>query len=166
MFSSLIPNLFVFKDFLQRARENVLKYGPIHKVWAFNRLIIASADAELNEQILTSTTHITKHRLYGVLYDWLGNGLLTSDGRKWHSRRRIITPAFHFKILEEFLEVFDQQSKVLVNCLSPMADGRTTFDVYPYVCAETLDIIAETAMGTKVMAQTGGTKEYTKAVEE
>ncbi|XP_061400141.1 cytochrome P450 4d8-like [Musca vetustissima] len=154
------------ENFFDKSYEFGTKYGLVHKMWAMNRLVVASADAEVNEQVLTSLTHISKHRLYGVLHGWLGNGLLTSDGRKWHTRRRIITPTFHFKILEEFLEIFDQQSDVLVKCLSEKADGCTAFDVYPFVCAATLDIIAETAMGTKVMAQTGGTKQYTRAVEE
>lgn len=143
-----------------------IKYGHIIKAWAFNRLVIGSGDPELNEQILTSSLPITKHRLYGILHEWLGTGLLTSDGQKWHSRRKIITPTFHFKILEEFVEVFNQQSAVLVDCLASRADGETAFDVYPYVCSATLDIIAETAMGTKVKAQTDHTMQYTKAVEE
>ncbi|XP_073838193.1 cytochrome P450 4d8-like [Musca autumnalis] len=154
------------ENYFEKATEFAKKYGDLTKIWVFNRLVVVNGDVEINEQILTSTTHISKHRLYGVLNDWLGNGLLTSDGHKWHSRRRIITPTFHFKILEEFVEVFDQQSKVLVECLSTKADGRSAFDVYPFVCASALDIIAETAMGTKVKAQTGDTKEYTGAVEE
>ncbi|XP_073838194.1 cytochrome P450 4d8-like [Musca autumnalis] len=154
------------QNIFEKAMELGLKYGLILKVWVLNRLVVASADPELNEQLLTSTTHITKHHLYGVLHEWLGNGLLTSDGRKWHTRRRIITPAFHFKILEEFVEIFNHHSKTLVECLAAKADGKTAFDVYPFVCAHTLDIIAETAMGTKVNAQTGGTKEYTNAVLE
>ena len=65
-----------------------------------------------------------------------------SDGRKWHSRRRIITPTFHFKILEEFVEVFDQQSDILVQRLAKEAEAQRTFDVFPYVCLAALDVIA------------------------
>ncbi|XP_073841209.1 cytochrome P450 4d8-like [Musca autumnalis] len=154
------------KSIFQKSQELRKKYGKLFKFWIFNRLAIVSADAELNEQILTSGTHITKNRLYEVLHDWLGAGLLTSDGQKWHSRRRIITPAFHFKILEDFLDVFKQQSEILVDCLASKADGKTAIDVYSFVCGASLDIIAETAMGTNVKAQTGGTKQYTKAVKE
>uniref|UniRef100_A0A1I8N027 Uncharacterized protein n=1 Tax=Musca domestica TaxID=7370 RepID=A0A1I8N027_MUSDO len=154
------------KNIFQIPTELKNKYGDLFKLWALNRLIVISGDAEFNEQILTSSVHITKHRLYGVLHDWLGVGLLTSDGQKWQSRRKIITPTFHFKILEEFLQIFKQQSEILVECLAAKADGKTTFDVYPFVCGATLDIIAETAMGTKVKAQTGGTKQYIKAVTE
>ncbi|XP_075163187.1 uncharacterized protein LOC142235815 [Haematobia irritans] len=154
------------QNIFKRAFETSVKYGYMLKLWMLHRLIVVSADPEMNEQILSSTTHISKHHLYGVLHQWLGNGLLISDGHKWHSRRKIITPTFHFKILEQFLDVFHQQSEVFVNCLASKADGVTVFNVYPYVCAATLDIIAETAMGTKVMAQTDINMEYTKAVHE
>uniref|UniRef100_A0A1I8PNP3 Cytochrome P450 n=1 Tax=Stomoxys calcitrans TaxID=35570 RepID=A0A1I8PNP3_STOCA len=142
------------------------KYGGFIKIWLFNRLIIGTADPEINEQILSSSTNLSKHRLYGVLHRWLGTGLLTSDGAKWHARRKIITPTFHFKILEEFVEIFNQQSAVFTERLTTKADGKTPFDIYPYVCSATLDIIAETAMGTKVGAQTDTTMAYTAAVEE
>uniref|UniRef100_A0A1I8MQA4 Cytochrome P450 n=1 Tax=Musca domestica TaxID=7370 RepID=A0A1I8MQA4_MUSDO len=154
------------ENIFDKSFEMGLKYGLVLKAWIFNRLIIASGDAELNEQLLSSTVQIRKHTLYSILHEWLGNGLLTSDGHKWYTRRRVITPAFHFKILEEFVEVFNRNSKTLVNCLATKADGKSAFDVYPFVCAHTLDIIAETAMGTKVNAQTGGTKQYTNAVLE
>ncbi|XP_061400142.1 cytochrome P450 4d8-like [Musca vetustissima] len=80
--------------------------------------------------------------------------------------RKIITPAFYFKILEEFSEVLQQRSEILVDCLASKANGEMAFDIYPLVCSATLDIIVETAMGTKVGAQTGGTKRYTQAVTE
>lgn len=29
-------------------------------------------------------------------------------GKKWHDRRKVITPAFHFEMLEKFAETFDR----------------------------------------------------------
>ncbi|XP_075170531.1 cytochrome P450 4d8-like [Haematobia irritans] len=154
------------KNVLQNARALHHKYGNVLRLWGLNRLLILSCDTEFNEQVLSSNTHITKIDSYGLLHKWIGVGLLTSDGKKWHSRRKIITPAFHFKILEEFLEVFDRQATILLQCLEAKADGRTAFDIYPFLCLFTLDVIVETAMGTKVNAQTNKELEYSSAVRE
>lgn len=69
---------------------------------------------------------------------WLGEGLLLSTGKKWHIRRKIITPTFHFKILEQFVEVFDRQSNIFVDQLMTKADG-VPFDIIPAVTLLTLD---------------------------
>ncbi|KAH8305791.1 hypothetical protein KR059_010906, partial [Drosophila kikkawai] len=151
--------------FLKLGREYISQYGPLQRVWVFNRLLILSGDAELNEQLLSSQEHLVKHPVYRVLGQWLGNGLLLSDGKTWHQRRKIITPTFHFSILEQFVEVFDQQSNICVKRLASKANGET-FDVYRYVCAATLDIIAETAMGTKIHAQANESTPYAEAVKE
>ena len=62
-----------------------------------------------------------------------------ASGSKWHSRRKMLTPAFHFRILEEFLNVFNEQSRVLVEMLNEKA--HDAFDIYPYTTNCTLDII-------------------------
>ncbi|XP_073836353.1 cytochrome P450 4d8-like isoform X2 [Musca autumnalis] len=154
------------KNIFAKMDEFCAKYGPIFGMAVFNRKAIMSMDTEMNEKLLASNVHITKHRNYGILHQWLGVGLLMSDGKKWHSRRKIITPTFHFKILEEFLDVFDRQTAIAVQCLSNKANGQTPFDVYPYMSMLTLDIIAESAMGTKVNAQTDKNIPYTQAVKE
>ncbi|XP_030380365.1 cytochrome P450 4d8 [Scaptodrosophila lebanonensis] len=154
------------KNFFDISRKHVSKYGRIVKVWIFHRLLIFSVDVELSEQLLSSQTHLVKHPVYKTLAQWLGNGLLLSDGRTWHQRRKIITPTFHFKILEQFVEVFDQQSSTCIERLAERADGLTAFNVHPYICLAALDIIAETAMGTKVYAQTAESTPYAKAVNE
>lgn len=78
---------------------------------------VITSDPKLSEQILSSTKFIEKSNFYDFFNKWLGTGLLTSGSRKWHERRKIITPAFHFKILEEFVEIFDKHGKILVEKL-------------------------------------------------
>ncbi|XP_055914755.1 cytochrome P450 4d8-like [Eupeodes corollae] len=141
-------------------------WGKTYRIWIFNRLIIAIGDPKVAEVLLSSQTHIKKHHLYNLFRPWLGVGLLMSDGRKWFSRRKIITPTFHFQILERFVEIFEQQSDVLVKQLEKHCQTGKEFDVHPFIGLAALDIITETAMGTKINAQTDPTNEYTRAVND
>ncbi|XP_017852670.1 cytochrome P450 4d2 isoform X1 [Drosophila busckii] len=147
-------------------RYNCKRYGTIYRVWVLNQLAVFSTDPADIEVILSSPQHITKNNLYNLLQSWLGTGLLMSTGRKWHARRKIITPTFHFKILEQFVDIFDQQSAVMVQQLQPHADGKTPLNIFPTICLAALDIIAETAMGTKINAQMHPDLPYVRAVFE
>ncbi|RXG69178.1 cytochrome P450 4V2, partial [Armadillidium vulgare] len=66
---------------------------------------------------------------------------------KWHQRRKMLTPTFHFKILEDYVEIFNQQSQIFVKNLQSNCDGKP-FDIYPRIILCTLDII----MGKKRMS--------------
>lgn len=142
------------------------KYGKSYKAWIAHWLIFNTSDPKHVEVILSSSKHTSKNVLYLMLREWLGQGLLLSDGKKWKIKRKIITPTFQFKILEQFVEVFDQQSTILVKKLKPKADGKTVIDIYPLVCLMALDIIAETALGTQIQAQKYETSRYVKAVND
>lgn len=52
----------------------------------------------------------------------------------------MITPSFHFKILEEFLEVMNEQVQILVDLFERKV-GNEPFDVQPYLAHYALDII-------------------------
>lgn len=118
------------------------KYGSLYRVWVLRQLAVFSCNPKDLEVILSSPQYITKNTLYDLLHEWLGTGLLMSTGKKWHSRRKIITPTFHFKILEQFVDVFDQQSAIMVEKLIQHADEKTAINIYPFVCLAALDIIA------------------------
>lgn len=167
-----------------------LRYGGIFRIWVGMKLAFYVSDARIAEVVLSnSTKHLTKHDLYDFLVPWLGDGLLLSRGRKWHNRRKMLTPAFHFKILEQFVHIFDKQSRVMVELLlQKNADGKV-FDVQSYVTLMALDVVCgeytqriraqrwffffkweayslEAAMGTQINAQTNTDSTYVRAVHE
>ncbi|CAI9622908.1 unnamed protein product [Staurois parvus] len=121
--------------------------------------------AETVEPILSTSKHMDKSFAYKFLHPWLGLGLLTSTGEKWRSRRKMITPTFHFAILAEFLEVMNEQSKILVDKLNSHV-GKGTFNCFMDITLCALDIICETAMGTKIQAQNNSDSDYIKAIYE
>ncbi|KAA0202930.1 Cytochrome P450 CYP4V32 [Hyalella azteca] len=116
-----------------------------------------------HQELLTSSVLIDKSHAYEIFQSWLGISLLTSTGQTWKSRRRLLTPTFHFKILEDFVEVFNHQALRLVDKLQSRV-GVAAFDVCPLVALCTLDIIMETAMGIDINVQNDEDCDYVNAV--
>lgn len=114
-------------------------YGKCVRIWLGNQLVVLFTDPKDVQVILTEMKLITKSLEYNFLEPWLQKGLLTSTNQKWITRRKILTPAFHFKILDEFVEVFDKQGKILIENLRKH-DGKIV-DIFPLVALCTLDVI-------------------------
>ena len=115
---------------------------------------------------MSSLKYIEKCDEYNIFKPWLADGLLTSIGKKWQQRRKVITPTFHFKILEQFVDVFDRQGNTFVSILQKYSQSGQTFDIFPFTSRWTLDVICETAMGTSQNTQINSDCEYTKAVKD
>ncbi|XP_057365883.1 cytochrome P450 4c3-like [Daphnia carinata] len=136
----------------------------IIRAWIGPLPMFFATTAEAVEAVLSSNKIITKSREYDFLHPWLNTGLLTSTGSKWQTRRKLLTPAFHFKILEDFVHVFNEQSRILVNKLNQAVAKDRDLNIFPFVTLCTLDIICETAMGRNVEAQSKKDSAYVQAV--
>ena len=99
-------------------------------------------------------------RDYQFLHPVIGKGLLTSDAEKWHSRRKMLTPAFHFNILEDFLISMNEHSNTLISILDKHASKNDVVDIFPIMGLAALDIICDAAMGRNVEALTDSTNSY------
>jgi cytochrome P450 family 4 len=115
------------------------EYGPVWRLEIPTSTTIFIQDPKIVEQILSSPKYITKSDEYKFFYNWLGEGLFVVDGKKWHQRRKIITEAFHFKILEQFTEIMEKNGNVLIEKFKRL-EGRPT-DVYPMFSLLTFDVL-------------------------
>lgn len=128
-------------EYLSLIEGWVEKYGDVIKVWIGPEFNILTSDLKDVELILGGTKFNDKAEEYKALEPWLNEGLLVSKGRKWFKRRKIITPAFHFKILEQYVETFENQGKGLVKNLNEMVKAGKPFEFYNLINLYTLDVI-------------------------
>lgn len=61
-------------------------------------------------------------------------------GPKWFKRRKILTPAFHFKVLEQYVESFDRQGDILIENLQK-CDPNDNVEFYKIATLYALDVI-------------------------
>ncbi len=89
-------------------------------------------------------------QVYGLMEPFLGNGLLTSNGDRWRHRRKLLTPSFHFQILQDFLPAMNKQAEKFVHeILPPMIEssGGEAVDVTRALLHFSLDVLCEAATG-------------------
>ncbi|KAJ8686716.1 hypothetical protein QAD02_022510 [Eretmocerus hayati] len=130
-------------------REWADEYYPSFRIWVGTEAAIFIRHPDDVEILLTNSKEINKGLGYKYFYPWLKEGLLTSGAQKWHQRRKILTPAFHFNILKKYMEITNENTRKLVE-LTKATGERTKLSLMPYCSKYTLNIICESAMGVSL----------------
>uniref|UniRef100_A0A182K4T0 Cytochrome P450 n=1 Tax=Anopheles christyi TaxID=43041 RepID=A0A182K4T0_9DIPT len=129
-----------------------------------NEFKLLTCDPRVIEQVLQAKT-VVKSNFYRFLRPWLGMSSVVACGPHWHNRRKVINPAFHYKMLQGFLPTMDAQAAVLVEKLAVHVGGPDT-DVYEPLRYFAMDIICETAMGVRLQCQSNPNLQFVKDSEE
>ncbi|KAI4476562.1 hypothetical protein M0804_013456 [Polistes exclamans] len=159
-----IHNLYN-ENFIQKAWELNNKYFPIYKVWVFSYYAVILLHPDDIKVLMTSAKNIYKEEIYNFLRPWLSYGLLTSTGKKWHKRRKMLTSAFHFKILEQSVTIFNKEAHCLVESLKQKRQGSAIVtNLQTLIARHTLNIICETALDTSLEERKEIESKYRDAV--
>lgn len=110
--------------------------------------ILLAVTPSVVERVLSGTENVNKSFLYTMMKNWIGNGLLTSEKSIWKKRRKALTPAFHFRILDEYVPIMNRRAAMLTEKLGDLS--RDYFDLLPVMRLTTFAILFETAMGVKL----------------
>ncbi|XP_067647179.1 probable cytochrome P450 316a1 [Eurosta solidaginis] len=157
------------QNFLTKSRNYLNKFGTLSHCWLFERLFVLTADYEFVTQLLHSTDHLTTG-YNNLLQPVFGNGMLRRDGEEWQQRRQLITHGLQPQTtLNDFVQVFATQADVLCEQLRVECDGKSSFDIQPYVEIAVYDVLSATVLGVEGRApQSQQVKpvklEYAKAV--
>uniref|UniRef100_A0A1I8NUQ4 Cytochrome P450 n=2 Tax=Stomoxys calcitrans TaxID=35570 RepID=A0A1I8NUQ4_STOCA len=138
-------------DFVQTFkffRHNATRMQRSYVTYMGGKTLLNVLDADLAEMVFTNSKLITKGFSYKFLQPALGEGLLMSTDEKWHGRRKMLTPAFHFNILMKFQEIVKEESIKFVQRMENCKGHEVALD--KHVQKFTLDVICETALGVKL----------------
>ncbi|XP_033154341.1 uncharacterized protein LOC117137146 [Drosophila mauritiana] len=137
------------------SRERAKELGTSYIEYSFGSPIYNIIDADSAENVMNHPNLITKGLVYNFLHPFLRTGLLTSTGKKWHARRKMLTPTFHFNILNQFQEIFKTESQKFLQQFE--GQDEVTITLHDVIPRFTLNSICETAMGVKLdeMAEKG-----------
>lgn len=148
----------VFRNVIEKGKD----FDQVIKLWIGPKLIVFLVDPRDVELLLSSHVYIDKSPEYRFFKPWLGNGLLISTGHKWRQHRKLIAPTFHLNVLKSFIDLFNENSRLVVEKMRKEA-GKT-FDCHDYMSECTVEILLETAMGVSKKTQDQSGFDYAMAV--
>ncbi|XP_041971593.1 cytochrome P450 4C1-like [Aricia agestis] len=135
----------------QYVRDAANQFSDLYSIHAYPVSSVNIYNPEDVEIITSGMKHHEKSHVYKFLSPWLQEGLLVSNGSKWQSRRKILTSAFHFNVLQKYFATMKDNDKALIESLRDTRGDPV--DIVSTISDYTLNTICEAAMGTNLRAE-------------
>lgn len=128
--------------------RGVREHGPIvrYRFGPYD-LVHVQDPEDIRHVLVKNHGNYEKSPSYAVLKEFLGTGLVTSEGSFWRRQRKLAQPAFHHRSLLGFAETMSRLSAELAE------DWRVsprTVDVHEEMMRLTLRIVGHTLMSTEL----------------
>ena len=159
------PNLSPTEQSMLTMQRNVQSNpgAKMFKIWLGHAYVYYALHhpAVIKKAIKTSKNNVT----YDLLRPWIGDGLLVSKGKKWHRNRHLLTPAFHYQILNPYVSVYNSCVAVLLEKWAGQAEMGKPAKVFSDVGLLSLDVVLQCAFSYRSDCQdVGAGQEYVRAV--
>nr|QST15021.1 CYP4AP8 protein [Diaphanosoma celebensis] len=123
------------------AEKWLTKYGRLYRTYIGLRPHVVIASHELLQPVLSSSKLIEKGLFYDFMRPWLGDSLLTSAGPKWKERRQLLHRHSTFKVLDDFVETFNEQSWALCRKFQNLCLAQSCeIDIFPLMSGEAIEL--------------------------
>ncbi|KAK3803508.1 hypothetical protein RRG08_056505 [Elysia crispata] len=133
-------------------RDLVAKFPMLSVMWMVNMpILLVHHPSTLN--IVLKSSNVKGTFMDKLLRPWIGDGLLTSHGDKWHRHRRLLTPAFHFDVLKRYADIKNRCADILVRKFEEAAETGTSIEAFHTVGMCGLDILLKCGMSYETHCQ-------------
>ncbi|CAH0407553.1 unnamed protein product [Chilo suppressalis] len=122
----------------------------ITSFWLGNHLFVTITDPVEAEAVLKNC--LEKDSILRFVKALIGNGSIFAPVSIWRPRRKVLAPTFGLRNLNQFVNVFSEQSNIMADRLAEASD-KGTFSIWKYMTSYTMDSVGETTMGTKLGIQ-------------
>ncbi|CAH2107737.1 unnamed protein product [Euphydryas editha] len=119
-------------------------------IWLGPKLFVVMSDVDQVNTVLRSA--LDKHFIYKLIKPLIGNGSIFAPVHIWHPRRKILIPSFAPRYVNNFVSVFETQSKTIADQLESKI-GRGNFGCFDNLFSYALITVCETVFGVNSDAQ-------------
>jgi cytochrome P450 len=139
------------EESLARLRDYFGRYGDTYRVFAPARGVynwVINHPDDVKRVLLSNHRNYTKGEGMDRVKILLGNGIMTSEGDFWRRQRRMIQPAFHRRILDQFGALIARVNDKYAERWAAKAARGETIDVCDETSELTLEIVLNSIFGT------------------
>uniref|UniRef100_A0A182NMT0 Cytochrome P450 n=1 Tax=Anopheles dirus TaxID=7168 RepID=A0A182NMT0_9DIPT len=158
--------------------EPFKQFGGWFKIWLGPKLVLCTSHPEIMNAVLSHPACLEKPFFYDFVK--LEHGIFAGhcndyrvcasnmqihemnsifSDHPWKTQRKALNPAFNTRILNSFIPVFAQCSKMMVqNMESTVQDGPKSVSIFPFISKCTLEMVCGTTIGCDVLEQPGKDK--------
>lgn len=149
----IVGNSFEYvRDPLAFMRRLLRTYGDqrMVRIQVGNRTTTLMLKPEETKQVIQENNrNYGRGKSFAILREFLGNGLLTSEGDFWRRQRRLAQPAFHRQKLALLAETMIDEASSWVNRLEPIAQ-KGPVNISTATTDVTLRIVTRTLFGSSL----------------
>ena len=137
-------SLALMRDCLTRFGDTYRVFAPARGVYNY---VINHPD-DIKRVMLSNHRNYTKGEGMDRVKILLGNGIMTSEGEFWRRQRRMMQPAFHRRVIDQFSRLVDGINEKFAARWAASADRGEPVNLTDDVSELTLEIVLTSIFGT------------------
>ncbi|XP_077286416.1 cytochrome P450 4d10-like isoform X1 [Arctopsyche grandis] len=166
----LIGSISTLLGFIQNRHLTILqlsrKYTSLFRIWLGPNLVIIATQPEDIKNVFGKDLIAKPPKEYGVLQEFLGNGLFTMSGLQndYKLHKKIIVATYGSSTAQEYHKIVIKHCKLLFKDMKPICN-RGVVDVGEILLRFTADVVSDTSFGTQFEFRDGKMDDYLHSSE-
>ena len=136
---------------LARLRDYFTRFGDVYRVFAPSRGVynyVINNPEDIKRVLLSNHSNYTKGEGMDRVKILLGNGIMTSEGDFWRRQRRMMQPAFHRRVIDQFSALIREVNDKFAARWAAHAARGEPVNVSDDTSELTLDIVLRSIFGS------------------